>query len=135
MDSLNTDERSERMRRVRSRDTKPELLVRGLMHRLGYRFRKHRKDLPGSPDAVFPSRRKVVFVHGCFWHRHDCSAGRRLPKSRIDFWGPKLARNAQRDEENLAHLANMGWRALILWECETRDATALTYRLKQFLDA
>jgi DNA mismatch endonuclease, patch repair protein len=135
MDTLSPAQRSAQMRRVRSADTKPELIVRGAMHRLGYRFRKHRKDLPGNPDAAFPSRRKAVFVHGCFWHRHDCPAGCRLPKSRVDFWQPKLERNAQRDSENLARLSNMGWRALVVWECETRDPAALAWRLKQFLDA
>lgn len=135
MDTLTAAERSERMRRVRGRDTKPETMVRGLMHRLGYRFRKHRKDLPGRPDAAFPRRRKAVFVHGCFWHQHDCPAGRRLPKSRIDFWGPKLERNAQRDAANLALLRDMGWATLVVWECETRDVDALAGRLRRFLDA
>lgn len=135
MDTLSPAQRSERMRRVRSADTKPELIVRGTMHRLGYRFRKHRKDLPGCPDAALPSRRKAVFVHGCFWHRHDCSAGCRLPKSRVDFWRPKLERNAQRDAEHLARLNDMGWRALVVWECETRDPASLACRLKKFLDA
>lgn len=135
MDTLTPEQRSERMRRVRARDTGPEVLVRSLMHRLGYRFRKHRRELPGQPDAVFGGRRKAVFVHGCYWHRHDCPAGRRLPKSRLDFWRPKLERNAERDRQTLSRLESMGWQALVVWECETRDTAALAARLEQFLDA
>lgn len=123
------------MARVRGRDTKPEMLVRRLAHRMGYRFRLHRRDLPGCPDLVFPSRRKVIFVHGCFWHRHPDEACRlaRLPKSRLDFWGPKLETNRKRDEENLARLADQGWASLVIWECQLRDAGVVEARIGEFL--
>ncbi len=135
MDTLTPEERSARMARVRGQDTKPELVVRRLAHRMGYRFRLHRNQLPGRPDLVFPSRRKVIFVHGCFWHRHPDQACRlaRLPKSRLDFWGPKLETNRKRDEVNLAHLAELGWSALVIWECQLRDAEALEARIGEFL--
>ena len=135
VDTLTPAQRSERMARVRSKDTVPELKVRRLAHGLGYRYRKHRRDLPGRPDMAFISRRKVVFVHGCFWHRHDCPMGRRLPKSRQQFWFSKLERNRERDAEILEQLRNAGWDTLIIWECETRDVSVLVDRLKGFLDA
>lgn len=135
MDTLSPEQRSERMSRVRGKDTRPELRVRRLAHALGYRYRLHRRDLPGRPDLTFAGRRKVIFVHGCFWHRHDCSAGRRTPKTRLDFWEPKLRANRARDEAVLRHLADAGWRSLIIWECETRDAASVAARLKEFLDA
>lgn len=135
MDTLSPAQRSERMSLVKSRDTKPELRVRRIAHRLGYRFRLHRADLPGRPDLAFPGRRKVVFVHGCFWHRHDCPAGRRLPKSRLEFWRSKLEANVVRDEMVGARLAADGWRRLVIWECETRAAAVVEARLQEFLDA
>src|SRR5687767_9300511 len=106
------------MRRIRKRDTKPEILVRRIAHALGYRFRLHRRDLPGSPDIVFPGKRKVVLVHGCFWHQHEGCRLKRQPKSRREYWLPKLARNVQRDEEVRGELAELGWNALVMWECE-----------------
>lgn len=123
------------MSRVRGRDTKPEMLVRRLAHGMGYRYRLHRRDLPGSPDLVFPSRQKVIFVHGCFWHRHldpDCKLAR-LPKSKLDFWGPKLETNRERDERNLALLAELGWDVLIIWECQTKNREELKARIGEFL--
>ena len=135
MDTLSPAERSERMSRVRGKDTGPELRVRRIAHRLGYRFRLHRADLPGRPDMAFIGRRKVVFVHGCFWHRHDCTAGRRLPKSRLDFWQPKLDGNAVRDHAVSTRLHAEGWRPLVIWECETRDEEAVAARLREFLNA
>lgn len=123
MDTLTASERSERMSRVLGKDTKPELTVRRIIHALGYRYRLHDERLPGKPDLVFRSRRKVIFVHGCFWHRHadpDCKLAR-LPKSRQDFWLPKLERNAQRDVENRAALKKEGWGVLELWECQVKD--------------
>ena len=118
-------DRSANMRAIRSKDMKPELAVRVLAHRLGYRFRLHRKDLPGKPDLVFSSRRKVIFVHGC-----KCA---HVPKSNVDYWKPKLERNQARDGENVAALAVIGWESLIVWECETADAHSLKKRLKTFL--
>jgi DNA mismatch endonuclease (patch repair protein) len=134
MDSLTPDQRSARMRLVRAVDTGPELTVRRLVHHLGYRFRKHRRDLPGRPDMVFPSRRKVIFVHGCFWHRHACALGR-MPKSRHEFWRPKLEANRARDIRNLTSLDQNGWSALVIWECELRNLDSVTARVRSFLDA
>ena len=106
------------MRAVRSYDTKPELFVRRSLHKLGYRFRLHRKDLPGKPDLVFPSRRKVIFVHGCFWHGHDCKRGGRVPKNNRDYWIAKIEKNRVRDKSNLKELKRLGWKAKVIWECE-----------------
>lgn len=136
MDTLTPEQRSERMSRVRGRDTKPEMVVRRLVHAMGYRYRLHRSDLPGKPDLVFPSRRKVIFVHGCFWHWHDVPTcrGARMPKSRTEYWSEKLQRNIDRDERNLLQLRAEGWGALIVWECEVKHKAALTARLRAFLD-
>jgi DNA mismatch endonuclease (patch repair protein) len=125
-------DRRANMRAIRSKDMLPELAVRRFAHKLGYRFRLHRKDLPGKPDLVFAGRRKVIFVHGCFWHSHDCKAAH-VPKSNVDYWGPKLQRNQSRDRKNLEALKADGWQSLIIWECETRDEDALKKRLKTFL--
>lgn len=128
-------DRSAVMRAVKGRNTAPELLVRRLLHSLGYRFRLHRRDLPGKPDLVFPIRRKAIFVHGCFWHGHDCPRGARVPKENRDFWMAKIARNRQRDKTNLRGLQEQGWQALVLWECELKDEAALRRRLADFLGA
>lgn len=120
------------MQSVRARNTGPEIAVRSLLHKLGYRFRLHRKDLPGTPDIVFPSREKAVFVHGCFWHGHDCSKGK-LPKSRTDYWGAKITRNRERDSEVESRMNQIGWTVLTVWQCELRDADALTKKLTEFL--
>lgn len=135
MDTLTPEQRSERMSRVRGKDTKPELVVRRLVHGLGYRFRLHRRDLPGSPDLVFPGRRKVIWVHGCFWHQHpdpNCKLAR-MPKSRLEFWETKLSANCERDAVKMAELAALGWDALVVWECEIKDKGILAARLKEFL--
>lgn len=123
------------MARIRSSDTKPEMLVRRLAHALGYRFRLHRRDLPGKPDLVFPGRQSVIFVHGCFWHQHPDPACRdaRPPRSRTEYWGPKLQRTAERDAENTARLEAGGWRVLVLWECELKDHDVVEERIRQFL--
>lgn len=128
-----TDERSRIMRAVKDRDTKPEMAVRKLIHGLGYRYRLHRKDLPGKPDLVFPSRRKAIFVNGCFWHGHDCSRGARIPKNNREYWEAKIARNRERDNENAKRLADEGWVELTIWECELKEMDALTKRIRQFL--
>lgn len=128
-----TSERSRIMRAVRDRDTKPEMLVRKMVHRLGYRYRLHRADLPGKPDLVFPSRRKVIFVNGCFWHGHDCKRGARTPKTNTDYWINKVARNLDRDSANLKELRMIGWRPLVIWECELKDSSKLKQRLRRFL--
>lgn len=109
------------MQAVRSEDTKPELLVHRLVHSLGYRYRLYRRDLPGKPDLVFPSRRKVIFVHGCFWHGHHCARGARMPKTNADYWKNKIERNVARDAATKSALETDDWRMLVLWECEIRD--------------
>ncbi|MER9309636.1 DNA mismatch endonuclease Vsr [Mesorhizobium australicum] len=111
------------MARIHGRDTKPEMVVRRLLHGMGYRYRLHRGDLPGKPDIVFGKRKKAIFIHGCFWHRHDdpaCTLAR-LPKSRLDFWGPKLSANAKRDALKQDALKRLGWNVLVVWECEFRQ--------------
>jgi len=120
------------MRAVKSKDTVPEMIVRRLVHRLGYRYRLHRQDLPGKPDLTFRSRRKVVFMHGCFWHGHSCARGARIPKNNRDYWTAKIARNKARDADNLDRLRDTGWSVLTVWECEIKDA-GLESRLRAFL--
>jgi DNA mismatch endonuclease, patch repair protein len=123
------------MATIRSKDTRPEMTVRRLAHRLGYRFRLHGRGLPGSPDLVFSSRRKVVFVHGCFWHRHDCPLGRKMPRARPEYWIPKLKRNQSRDRATLDQLATLGWSTLVMWECELHESEEkIATRLCSFLD-
>jgi DNA mismatch endonuclease, patch repair protein len=120
------------MQSVRSRDTGPERVVRSLLHKLGYRFRLHRKDLPGTPDIVFPGKKKIIFIHGCFWHGHNCNKGR-LPKSKIEFWSLKVARNQERDVQILSQLNSLGWKSMVVWQCELRDKDTLTKKLIDFL--
>ncbi len=135
-DTLTKKERSHRMSLVRGKDTKPEMKVRRLVHGMGYRYRLHRRDLPGTPDLVFPSRKKVLYVHGCYWHRHLDPACKlaRLPKSRLEFWLPKLEANAARDRLNQEKLQTMGWRFLVVWECELKDEASLSSRIRSFLN-
>jgi DNA mismatch endonuclease, patch repair protein len=135
MDTLTPMQRSERMGRVRSRDTKPELKLRKLVWHLGHRYRKNKKSVIGKPDLAFVGRKRAIFLHGCFWHRHDCRSGRREPKSRLDFWRSKFQRNVARDAEVREQLTGAGWRSLIVWECELRDQTAVENRVREFLDA
>jgi len=125
--------RSRIMRAVKSRDTTPELIVRRLAHRMGYRFRLCRKDLPGCPDIVFPRLRKVIFVHGCFWHNHDCARGARVPKGNRAYWIKKIAGNQARDRRNVERLATEGWRVLVLWECVTSKQITLADTVRNFL--
>ena len=132
MDHLSAKSRSKLMSRIRGRDTKPELVIRRLVHSMGYRFRLHASDLPGRPDMVFRSKRKVVFVHGCFWHQHSCGRGSR-PKTNTDFWSSKLERNRTRDREVAKRLRQSGWRSLVVWECQIREETHLRRRLEHFL--
>lgn len=133
-DTLTPKARSDQMRRIRGRDTKPELAVRRTLHRMGYRFRLHRRDLPGSPDIVLPRLRTVIFVHGCFWHQHAGCRLARLPRSRLDYWLPKLARNAARDAEAMEALAKQGWSALVVWECEAAESDELRDHLATMLE-
>lgn len=134
MDTLTPAERSERMSRVRSKDTKPELTIRHLIHRMGFRYRLHARDLPGNPDLVFPSRSKIIFIHGCFWHRHGTCKNTRWPKSRLDFWRPKLEKNQFRDMANRRKLRRLGWRVLVIWECQLNREN-LAARIRAFLQA
>lgn len=133
MDHLTKDRRSWNMSRIRSKDTKPEIIVRSLLHNLGYRFRLHRKDLPGSPDIVLPKYRTVVLVHGCFWHRHQGCKYSYSPKSKKAFWEKKFQSNVLRDEQNTSKLEDLGWNVVIVWECETADIDLLTNKLHEEL--
>lgn len=128
-----SEQRSRTMRAVRSRDTGPELVVRKLVHALGYRFRLYRRDLPGCPDLVFPRLRKVVFVHGCFWHGHTCRRGSRMPKMNRDYWFRKIANNKMRSRRAVTALRKAGWSPLVLWECALGDESELKPKLAQFL--
>jgi DNA mismatch endonuclease, patch repair protein len=117
------------MSRIRSKDTKPEIAVRSLLHRMGYRFRLHRRDLPGKPDIVLPKHRTVVLVHGCFWHRHKGCKYAYIPRSRVDFWEKKFAENVERDNRNRKDLRREGWKVIVVWECQLRDPNRLVMRL------
>lgn len=135
MDTLTPEQRSERMSRIRAKDSKPEMIVRRLVHGLGLRYRLHRKDLPGKPDLVLSRHRTVIFVHGCFWHRHHdpaCTLAR-MPKSRLDFWEPKLEANRLRDIRTKEALEALGWRVLVIWECEVKDPFRISGIVREFL--
>ncbi|MDR3791833.1 MAG: DNA mismatch endonuclease Vsr [Terracidiphilus sp.] len=134
-DTVDTKTRSEIMRRVHSTNTKPEVQVRSIAHRLGFRFRLHRADLPGKPDIVFPALGKIVFVHGCFWHRHKNCKEATMPASRREYWEMKLERNATRDKRNNSALRKLGWRVLVVWECQLKTPERVESRLKRFLDS
>jgi DNA mismatch endonuclease (patch repair protein) len=121
------------MQAVKSKDTAPERAVRRLLSARGYRYRLHRKELPGCPDLVFSGRRKVIFIHGCFWHGHDCARGSRVPVNNRDYWVRKVARNRERDDSALAALAEMEWDVMVVWECELKDDDRLLRRLTRFL--
>jgi len=133
MDTLSKEKRSWNMSRIKGKNTKPEMIVRSMLHRLGFRFRLHRKDLPGKPDIVLPKYRTVFFVHGCFWHRHEGCKYTYLPKSRIEFWEKKFRQNVARDQEALKKLGAKGWRVLIVWECQTKNRKELDEKLETFL--
>lgn len=137
MDRLSPERRSANMRQIKSKHMKPELAVRRLVHGMGFRFRLHRNDLPGKPDLVFPGRRKIIFVHGCFWHQHDAPGCHRAhaPRSNNDYWAPKLARNIARDAEALRLLTDAGWSVMTVWECELKDEARLADKLRAFLTA
>jgi DNA mismatch endonuclease, patch repair protein len=132
-DVMTSEQRSRCMSRIRGRDTIPEMLVRSLTHRLGYRFRLHCRTLPGCPDLVFPGRRKVIFVHGCFWHRHEGCRFATMPATRKEFWSNKLIGNRDRDQRNQTALRKNGWRVLVVWECYTGDNVMLAEQLRRFL--
>lgn len=121
------------MSRIRGKDTKPELKLRSVLHKLGYRFRLHRKDLPGKPDIVLPKYQTAIFVHGCFWHRHEGCRLAYNPKSRIEFWQRKFEENVKRDKENLLRLKESDWKVIVIWECELKDIENLTRKLTNSL--
>ena len=125
MDTISEEKRSWNMSRIRGKDTKPEIIVRSMLHKMGYRFRLHRKDLPGTPDIVLPKYKTVIFVHGCFWHRHKGCKYAYTPKSRIKFWKDKFAETVKRDKQHLKQLKENGWEVFIVWECETKDMDKL----------
>ncbi len=132
-DIVDSDKRSEIMSRIRNRNTTPEMIVRRMAHRLGFRFRLHRKDLPGSPDIVFPRHRAVIMVHGCFWHRHSGCKHASRPQTRVRFWEDKFKGNVVRDRRNEIALRELGWRVMVIWECETKDRDTVMERIAGFL--
>lgn len=132
-DVFSPEERSRIMSRVRGQDTKPELVVRSLAHRMGFRFRLHRRDLPGSPDIVLPRYRRVIFVHGCFWHGHHGCPRSARPSSNVEFWNKKIAGNIKRDRDARRRLRELGWKTLVVWQCEIRDEGRLRAKLSRFL--
>jgi len=134
-DVLTKKQPSYNMSQIRGKDTKPELIVRSLAHRLGYRFRLHRSDLPGTPDLVFPRLGKVILVHGCFWHMHSCRYGAVKPATNAGFWEKKRTENRERDERKIRELKEQGWDVLVVWECWTRDEERLRERLRDFLSS
>ena len=134
-DVLTSEQRRRCMSRIGPKGSVPEMTVRSIVHRLGYRFRLHRADLPGKPDLVLPRHRAVIFVHGCFWHRHSCKYGRPQPKTNADFWRDKLQRNVERDKRVKRQLLHQGWRVLVVWECETRSELRASAKIKRFLSS
>lgn len=134
MDTLTPAQRSERMSRVRATDTKPEMTVRRLVHGMGFRYRLHAGNLPGRPDLVFSARGKIIFVHGCFWHRHGTCKNTRWPKSRLDFWKPKLETNRARDLATQRVLRRLGWKVLVVWECQLKNLDKTAEKIKRFLE-
>lgn len=133
-DYLTPKQRSALMSRVRSRNTSAELRVRKLVSKMGLRFKLYREDLPGKPDLVFERNKKVIFVHGCFWHGHHCISGRNRPRNKRSYWEPKLKRNVERDSENQIKLKKMGWKFMILWECELKNEEKIKKRIAKYLD-
>lgn len=136
VDVLSPEQRSRCMSNIRGKDTKPEMIVRRIIHNMGYRYRLHRRDLPGSPDLVFAPRKKVIFVHGCFWHQHDCPDGTTSPKTNVEFWSNKLKGNVLRDKTNYQKLFDLNWDTMIIWECWTKkkNIESLIKKIREFLD-
>ncbi len=131
---MTTEARSRIMRSVKASNTRPEIAVRKLAHRMGYRFRLYRADMPGKPDLAFPGRKAAIFVHGCFWHGHGCRRGARTPKTNVAYWTAKIGRNVARDRQHMRRLKSAGWRALIVWECTIKDEVKLARKIRRFLD-
>ena len=135
MDVLTKEQRSYCMSCIRKTDTTPELVVRRIVHQLGFRFRLHRRNLPGCPDIVLPRHKKVIFVHGCWWHRHNCKLGKRKPKTKLDYWIPKLQGNKERHKKNLIKLRRQGWKVFTVWECQIKDTKKLIQMLQKFFSS
>jgi DNA mismatch endonuclease (patch repair protein) len=135
MDHLTEKHRSWNMSRIKSKNTKPELHVRSLLHRMGYRFRIHKKGLPGKPDIILPKYRSIIFVHSCFFHRHSDCKRATIPKSNTDYWISKFIKNVERDRKVQNELLELGWKVLVVWECETKDDKLLSYKLRSFLNS
>jgi DNA mismatch endonuclease (patch repair protein) len=135
MDVLSQERRSDNMRQIRAKHTRPEMIVRRLVHGMGFRYRLHVPDLPGKPDLVFPRWKKIIEIRGCFWHQHSGCVDAHIPKSRGEYWQPKLERNLERDIANLRGLRACGYRVLVLWECQTKNMTRLSARIARFLNA
>ncbi len=134
-DQFTKAERSQIMRAVKSKNTVPEILVRKIVHRLGYRFRLHRCDLPGTPDIVLPGLRKIINIHGCFWHLHTCRHGQTAPRNNAKYWQQKRLRNAARDRATLRQLRHQRWRVLTLWQCQLKNPSSVARRIKNFLES
>jgi DNA mismatch endonuclease (patch repair protein) len=132
-DNLTAEQRKRNMTAIKSRHTKPEIIVRSIIHRLGFRFRLHDKKLPGKPDIVLKRHKKIILVHGCFWHIHDCKRGNVTPKTNVEYWQNKRFRNVERDKENLKIYKKQGWKVLVIWECQLKGLNKLKNRLKRFL--
>ena len=132
-DVLTPEKRHRCMSNIRSKNSKPEMIVRGLVHGMGYRYRLHKRDLPGKPDLVFSKKRKVIFVHGCFWHKHDCPQGNSNPKTNAEFWYSKRQSNQERDRKNIEDLKQLGWEVLVIWECSIKNQKELKNQLDSFL--
>jgi DNA mismatch endonuclease, patch repair protein len=133
VDVLTPEQRRLNMSRIRGKDTKPEMIVRRLLHSMGFRYRLHRRELPGCPDLVFPARKKAIFVHGCYWHMHSCRYGQVAPSTNAEFWAAKRKANVARDQRNQVKLADAGWTSITVWECETKDVAKIGVRLRKFL--
>ena len=129
------EQRSFNMSRIRNKDTRPEMIVRSFVHRMGYRYALHRKDLPGHPDMVLTRHRKIIFIHGCFWHMHKCRYGKVRPATNVRFWQTKREGNVARDKRNLRKLRKEGWKVIVIWECQIRNLNKLTEKLEQFLSS
>lgn len=133
-DVFDKEKRSWLMKQVHSKDTNPEKLVRSLIHKMGYRFRLHRKELPGKPDIIFPSMNKIIFVNGCFWHGHKCKRGNRIPKNNLEYWSKKIKKNVIRDKLNNKKLINNGWKCLTVWECELKNIDDIARKIEEYLE-
>lgn len=135
MDVLTPEQRQRCMACISGKNTKPELIVRKLLFSMGYRYRLHYSNLPGKPDLVFPGKRKIIFIHGCFWHRHDCKKGKSLPSKNGEFWQKKLSDNKARDQQNINDLQELGWKVFIVWECEIKDINSLSPKLLEYMQS